>query len=352
MKFIHTADLHVGASKFLGPEYLERQFGVYDAIIDLAVSRGINTIVVAGDIFDTDEPEEHEKELFLERLLAWDAMGIRILAIRGNHDQSNMQGASAIRYLAHMSDHGVFNHVFAERTQYVRVGDTIFMLLCHKPRYFRDDFYGAIRALKTSTLVPEHKYCVAVVHECLKGSISDTNWRMKDGVDVPLVEAAETVPEHDLTYIAIGDIHIQQQMGPRAFYSGAPMQVKFGDQERKGVLIVDTEDPGNPEFVQITSKRLIKVVADSLEDFATKPKPEDAHVKMVASPKVFKEAVEAGLADGITRFEAVRDTKALDYKSQLDLPSKVLHGLSQHLTGEDLELAKREAASLFSQVNL
>lgn len=352
-RFIHSSDWHLGASKFLGEDYLDRQLGVIDSIVDLAVARGIDTIVQAGDVFDVDEPDSREKEAFLDRVLAYDRMGIKLLCIRGNHDMSSMTGRTAIRYLAHMTDHGVFKHsVFAERTQYVRVGDTIFILLCHNPRYFKAEAEAAIAKLRTGSLIVPYKHLVLVCHEAIKGAVSDTNYRMTHGSDVPGLDVGEvTLDDPGLTYTAIGDIHIRQRVAPRTYYCGAPLQVKFGDQWPKGVLIVDTDNPDNPEFVPIPSKRLVRV---EMKEGEAPSIPENAYVKLVASAAAVAEARQAGtITEDVVRFEAIKEQTALEYKETLDLQGRVLSGLSQLLTdAEDLDLGKREAVALFSAAGL
>lgn len=347
-KFIHSADWHIGATCTVPGITYERQLEVIDRIIDLAVERNISTVIVSGDVFDVDEPDPVIKEAFLQRVLSYDRMGIRLLVIRGNHDTSTVD-RSAIRYLAHMTDHGVFKHsVFAERTQYVRVGDTIFILLNHRPRFFKEDIEDALQALHRGSLQVECKNTVLVAHECIQGALSDTNYRMH-GEAIP-VSIGSQIPETNVTYVALGDIHQKQRMAPRAFYPGAPVQVKFGDSWPKGVLVVDTETPDNPEFVPITSKRLVKIVADG--DILPVI-PEDAFVKFVASVAQANAAQEAGLlTDDVVKFEATKETVAIEYTQQLDLQGKVLAGLEQMLQAEELELGKREAVALFSAAGL
>ncbi len=358
MRLIHSADWHFGASPFLDPthqgKHLERSLGVYDAIVDLAVERGINTIVVAGDLFDVDEPSPREAELFLERMLAYDRMGIRILAIRGNHDQSDTQGRTAIRYLDRMTTAGVFTHsVFTETTKWERVGDTLFLLLCHRPRFFHEDLGKALADLREGSMAVPFKDLVIVMHETVRGAVTDTNWRLKDGVDVPPLDHGETIPDiQGSVYFAVGDIHIHQRLGRTAFYSGAPMQVKFGDQAPKGVLIVDTDDPSNPEFVAIESKRLVRVVEDA--NGVLPAIPEDVFTKIVASPEAYAAAAEAGLiTEDAVRFEAMKKpTSTLTYAAGMDLAAKVYSGLEALLTGDDLVLAKNEAHAVFSGANV
>lgn len=349
MKFIHTSDWHVAASKFLGSTYLDRQLGVLDAIAETALDRGVNVIVVAGDIYDNNEPDPEEQERFLERILAYDRMGLTILAIRGNHDTSS-HAKSSLRTLDHMCDYGVFSHsVITETTKWVRVQDTLFLLLCHRPRFFQEDLEAELRRLAESSVVPPHKHVVAVVHETFRGTITDTNWRLQHGEDVKPLDVGETIPNLNLTYVAAGDIHICQRISDRAWYSGAPLQVKYGDRYPKGVLLVDTDDPDSPEFIPIHSKKL--VVVHAREDGTIPVPEEDVHVKVFASPKVYAAAREQGHIPEGTRFQAVKDDVTLAF-ANTDLRSKIMEGLEQILTGEDLDIAKREAQAVLAQAQV
>lgn len=345
MKILHTGDLHIGASKILGEGYLERQIEAVDAIMNLALDRNIETVVIAGDIFDNESPDAHEHEAFLQRMIAYDQMGLRILAICGNHDQGHAGRRTAIRTLAQLTDQGVFKKsVFTETTKYVRVEDTIFTLLVHRPRFFHEDCGEAISKLKSGSVVVDHKHLVMVIHETIKGSVTDTNWRLTSGVNVPELAIGETIPEHNVTAWMAGDIHIMQRLGPRAYYSGAPLQVKFGDAPHKGVLIWDTENPENPEFVEIQSKKLLKVIAHGgmLPEI-----PQDVYVKFVATSDVITQARSEG--HDITKFEVVKQDAILNYQANLDLAGKVFAGIDQLLQDADENaLGKREAAALFT----
>ncbi len=60
LTFIHAADLHIGAPfrglRALSPEWADRLCEAipeaYDRLIDAAVSRAVDFVVIAGDVFD------------------------------------------------------------------------------------------------------------------------------------------------------------------------------------------------------------------------------------------------------------------------------------------------------------
>lgn len=345
MKFIHTSDWHIGASKFL-PDYLERQEAVIDEIFSLAKERGIKTVCIAGDIFDTDQPSREERDLVQKKLIGYDQAGFCILLIPGNHDMSNMTGYTAIHYLSLLQDQGKFiNSTITERTSYRLIDDTLFILLCHTPRKFKQDCNQAIQDVIDSSLKPNYKNIVLVVHETIKGSVTDTNFRLNKGDDTPKLEYGEDTEALNVSYVALGDIHIRQKLAPCTYYCGAPLQVKFGDQWPKGVLIVDTEDPDNPEFAAIESKQLIKVTA--VEDIPT----EDCYVKLATGKT---DTLGVNLPDNVMKLQFVKqhDTDSLlSLDSNKSLHEIFMEELTKVLSEEDdLAIAKRELEAIINQL--
>ena len=55
MKFLHTADWHLGA-KTNGRERLPEQKRVLDEILSIANHENIDCVIVAGDVFNTASP--------------------------------------------------------------------------------------------------------------------------------------------------------------------------------------------------------------------------------------------------------------------------------------------------------
>lgn len=342
MKFIHTSDIHIGASRFL-PDHLERQSEVIDAIFLKAKKLDINTVVIAGDLFETDNPLPEERDILQKKLVAYDQAGFTILVIPGNHDMSNMSGYTAIHYLTLLSLQNKFiNSTVTEKTCYRLIGDTVFILLCHTPRQFKRDILAALSDLREASIRIDYKNIVVVAHETIKGSVSDTNWRMKSGAEVPNLDYGEDLAyDIPVTYCALGDLHIKQQVAPRTFYCGAPLQIKFGDQYPKGILVVDTDDPDNPVFEPIESKQLVRVSA--LEDI-----PENCHVKLVTD-KISSLGLD--LPENVMKLEyskTEQQDSILDINQ--DLGVLLLEAIEKCFEGEDLSIAKREIDELLRQL--
>ena len=89
MRFIHTADWHLGRL-FHGVHLTEDQRHVLDQLIDLAKSEKPDALLIAGDIYDRAVPPPEAVELLddvLSRLVL--EAKVPVVLIAGNHDSPN-----------------------------------------------------------------------------------------------------------------------------------------------------------------------------------------------------------------------------------------------------------------------
>ncbi|MDE7439857.1 MAG: metallophosphoesterase [Clostridia bacterium] len=89
MKIIHCADVHLGSrmNKFPKDKAEERAREVrasFERMITYAKREGIDTILLAGDIFDSDRPFKKDKEFFYSAVKR--NSEITFFYLRGNHD--------------------------------------------------------------------------------------------------------------------------------------------------------------------------------------------------------------------------------------------------------------------------
>ena len=92
MKIIHTADIHLGSSfsNLSKEERKQRNLDVlntFNRLVEYAKQNGVNTIMLAGDIFDTKERQFarlQDKKAF-EDIVA-NNHNINFLYLKGNHD--------------------------------------------------------------------------------------------------------------------------------------------------------------------------------------------------------------------------------------------------------------------------
>jgi exonuclease SbcD len=88
MRILHTADWHLG-KKLQEYSRLEEQGHVLDEIATIADAQKADVVLIAGDIFDTFNPNHEAVELFYKTVRRLSANGTRpVLIISGNHDST------------------------------------------------------------------------------------------------------------------------------------------------------------------------------------------------------------------------------------------------------------------------
>jgi len=86
MRFIHTADWHIG-KKLHGYDLLEDQRAIIDQIIAIALEEKAAVIVIAGDLYDRSVPAVDAVKLLNEKIAEINLTNeLPLLAISGNHD--------------------------------------------------------------------------------------------------------------------------------------------------------------------------------------------------------------------------------------------------------------------------
>ncbi|MBR2804460.1 MAG: metallophosphoesterase, partial [Eggerthellaceae bacterium] len=94
LTFIHAADIHMGAPvrgfADLTPEWeaklIESIPTAYDRVISAALSRNVDFVIIAGDMFDTAHASYGDYLRFIDGLNRLDSAGIPSYLIAGNHD--------------------------------------------------------------------------------------------------------------------------------------------------------------------------------------------------------------------------------------------------------------------------
>lgn len=86
LRVLHTSDWHLG--KCIGPHRRwpeQEQF--IEEIVRMAAEEKVHLVLIAGDVFDTENPPARAEELYFTALARLAAEGRRVVVIAGNHDQ-------------------------------------------------------------------------------------------------------------------------------------------------------------------------------------------------------------------------------------------------------------------------
>lgn len=98
VRFIHTADLHLGSRLQLNTEdemddcYKNAVYDSFERIIDDAIKEDVNFVLIAGDIFDNESRSVKATRFFQKQTERLNNNNIDLFLINGNHDPYRMDG--------------------------------------------------------------------------------------------------------------------------------------------------------------------------------------------------------------------------------------------------------------------
>src|ERR1035441_3082906 len=96
MRFLHTADWHVGKT-LLGRSRLGEHEQVAAEIVDIARRERVDCVLIAGDIFDSPAPTADAQRVVCDALAEIAGAGMAAVIVGGNHDHRRL---AALRKLA------------------------------------------------------------------------------------------------------------------------------------------------------------------------------------------------------------------------------------------------------------
>ena len=276
MKFLHISDLHIGkvVNDF---SMLEDQRFILEQIQGMAEENAVETIIIAGDIYDRAIPPAEAVALFDSFLTGLYRMGIPVLMISGNHDSpERLSFAEGL-----LKEQGV--HIAGVKRQELTTvivpegGNTLhkasspletqFVLMpFFKPaqvgvRTTQEAVEAVLREYwqkeKEAGNVKRNRVLVThffVTNSGKEPELSDSETTIHvgglDNVDVSLFEGFD--------YVALGHIHRPQQMGEAAvWYAGSPLKYSFGEvNQTKTALFVTLGEQGLEEVRQLPLRPL------------------------------------------------------------------------------------------------
>lgn len=251
VRLVHTADLHVGKSRTL-PDYLERQSLMIDGIYKVAKSKKANLVLMAGDIFESKNIKWNEQMMFISKLFEYDKKGFTSIICNGNHDEL-ATGASHLWLPAMIQNYGGLKntHIIDGKPQVVELEDIDLAVIpvvnnnvsTQELKENVEDMYSHVSG---------EKPFVVMLHATISGANTDTGYSISGGPRIPDLDF--------VSYWAVGDIHKMQQIGERAYYSGSPIQHNFGEEQPKGVLVVDLEKDEEPQVDLVELKGITPLI--------------------------------------------------------------------------------------------
>jgi DNA repair protein SbcD/Mre11 len=270
MKILHTSDWHIG--KLLHKQKRHEEFEKFFLwLSDLIDAEHIDTLLVAGDIFDNTTPGNRALEMYYNFLNRAAASGCRhIVVIGGNHDSPSLLNAPR-EILRSMNIHitgCVTGSIDDEVVVLCNANGEPELIVCAVP-YLRDS------DVRTSDEGETQDHKINKTLDGIRRHYAQVIGRAEDkriqlNASVPMIAmghlfaAGGSTIEGDgvrelyvgglahvdadifppsLDYVALGHLHVPQKMGglETRRYSGSPIPMGFGEADQeKGVIVVET----------------------------------------------------------------------------------------------------------------
>ncbi|WP_207695470.1 DNA repair protein SbcD/Mre11 [Enterococcus sp. DIV0212c] len=274
MRFLHTADWHIG-KKLHGYDLLEEQADAFQQILTIAKDEKVDAIVVAGDLYDRSVPSVEAIEVFNRMIIEMNLQEkFPVLAISGNHDSSTRLETGGPWFI--QSDF-YLNTRLDQAFQPVEIQNTQFFLLPYfepisaRIYFDNDDIRTIEQAMKEVIIEMKQQFKpnmahVLVSHFFVAGSEkSDSETKL-------MVGGLDTVPLsllESFDYVALGHLHGKNALqAENARYSGSPLKFSLSEMnQKKGVWIVDTQVSDTTfEFKEITPLRDVTQIEGSFKE--------------------------------------------------------------------------------------
>ncbi len=258
MKIMHLSDLHIG-KKVNEYSMLQDQIYILKEILRIIDNEKVETVIIAGDVYDRSLPPNEALELFDEFLYQLSSRNVNVFVISGNHDSPER-----ISYGGRMmTENKIFlSPVYDGNVKPITLNDdygevNFYLLPFVRPadirRYFPDEnienYTDAVKVAIDNMNVDFSERNILVTHQFVTGAeLSESEDIIVGGTDNVSGEVFD-----GFDYVALGHIHREQTVGKDNIrYCGTPLKYSFSEAKHiKSVTILDFNDKGNIEYSKI-----------------------------------------------------------------------------------------------------
>ena len=251
MKLLHLSDLHLGkrVNEF---SMLEDQKYILNQILQIVINEQVNTVLIAGDVYDKSVPSAQAVTLFDDFLTRLEALECTVLLIAGNHDSPER-----LAFGAHLLQKSrvYLSPVFDGRLTCCTLNDEygqldVWLMPFLKPSVVRpfypedtmESYQEAAAVVLRSNPPHQGRRSILVAHQFVTGAKTGGSEELSDGgaenIDAALFAAYD--------YVALGHIHSPQRVGRETVrYCGSPLKYSLSEARgTKSVTLITFNQPG------------------------------------------------------------------------------------------------------------
>jgi DNA repair protein SbcD/Mre11 len=290
VKFLHTADWHVG-KVLKGRDRLDEQRAVLAEIAQAAEANEVDAVLIAGDLYDAAAPSAQAQNLVVKTLLRLRRAGAEVIVIAGNHDHGatfeayrplmRLAGITlvgevrppdrggVVRFRARSGGEDVQLAVLPFLTQRyaVRAAEIVTQTPSQSVRAY-DEMVRQVVATLTGGFSGDTVNLVMSHLTCIGGTFGGGERSAQSIFEYSVPATIFPVAAH---YVALGHLHRRQSLPAHCpvHYSGSPLAVDFGEQDNTSVVCLVEASPSVPARITdipITSGRRLRTVRGTLAE--------------------------------------------------------------------------------------
>lgn len=267
MKFMHLSDLHLG-KKVNGYSMIEDQKYIINNILEIIDNENIQSVIIAGDVYDKSVPPVDAVELFNDFLEELENRNLYVFIISGNHDSPERVafGNSFMR-----KSKIYFSPVYNGEINAIELNDeygkiNIWMLPFIKPLNVRkvyedkviNTYNDAVKTVIDNLKIDTNERNIMITHQFVTGAERTDSEEISvggsDNIDVSNFDKFD--------YTALGHIHRPQNCkSERVRYSGTPLKYSFSEaKDKKSATIIDIKEKNNISIKTVPFKPLRDMV--------------------------------------------------------------------------------------------
>lgn len=259
MKFLHLGDLHLGKS--LGDfDLIRDQKYILDRILEIIKEQSVDSVLIAGDVYDKSVPSEAATNLLDYFLSSLAQSGVKTFMISGNHDSddrlnygSGLFEANQI-YISAKYDGTLYRQTVEDAYGEADIYLLPFVKASQVKHFFPDaeisSYDDAVRVIIEHAGVNPARRNILVAHQFVTGRSEDPKLGGSEGAGTQSVGLVEKIG-YDcfdaFDYVALGHIHSPQRVGREEVrYAGSPLKYSLSEvNNEKSVPVITMGEKGD-----------------------------------------------------------------------------------------------------------
>lgn len=259
MKFLHLGDLHLGKS--LGDfDLIRDQKYILDQILEIIKEQSVDSVLIAGDVYDKSVPSEAATNLLDYFLSSLARSGVKTFMISGNHDSddrlnygSGLFEANQI-YISAKYDGMLYRQTVEDAYGKADIYLLPFVKASQVKHFFPDaeisSYDDAVRVIIEHAGVDLSRRNILVAHQFVTGRSEDPKLGGSEGAGTQSVGLVEKIG-YDcfdaFDYVALGHIHSPQRVGREEVrYAGSPLKYSLSEvNNEKSVPVITMGEKGD-----------------------------------------------------------------------------------------------------------